>query len=477
MCLALCIAAFPSLMTYLQLIPYTFPQGDDFGLAYNINTQGFWGSITNALQEWSGRYAAFWYWSVAYSWHAWVRDYWVFIAFVFFLQFAGWSILIWNLEAKLFSYMQSAALAIPMMVACLQISPQPAQTFYWFSGAAPYQLPFALFLIQMGSVLRLLRQKEPSYRNPFFYVALLATFLLIGGNESLIILDLLLLFYAVFMARRYSARNSFQLVFILILALCCTIAVASAAGNTGRMQSNDASGQLSPAVQDAFLLAFRILYMFFNHAWIWVLTFLSIILWRRKDAGITPETRKILQCNAMAFLAAMLIFSWASGAIYVYGLGSAVLPGRVYNLAMQVLTVCWLGAVYSAARLGAGKIPPLLPPGIRSWRHYPYWLVFALILVTATIYQNHQYGRARHDLLMAPLYKDEHIRWHTMLTRNADANPVLRSIRAKPFHLYYMDPEEDPGFWINKFMAWYYGKETITVSGTVYNPRGGRYER
>jgi hypothetical protein len=131
-------------------------------------------------------------------------------------------------------------ITIPFIMIAILCCPFPVEGFYWHGGAMIYTFPFALSLLQMGTLLSLLLAEHKKSRDVILIIIASVLSVAIGGGNyatslsQCVLLGLALLYLLI--ARRFHDAKRLCIPFVALLvsfALCIF-----APGNTARLNGN-----------------------------------------------------------------------------------------------------------------------------------------------------------------------------------------------------------------------------------------------
>ena len=216
---------------------------DDYFIGVKKQSEGFWDVQYFNYMNWNGRYAAIFSTTV--------------LVFINLLYDQSDFIGIYFLTATLLSffylllqinrYLLFGAIsrltiftaALVLLIAELNVIPQPVTQFYWFSGAVTYQQPLILFFLLAGTIIRV--SSSAAYRYLYILLALFLLVCMLGHNEMLTIW-FLLWSTALALFTIYTNQKNKRL--ILVLMGCSYVAALTlllAPGNFSRANIFDRS--------------------------------------------------------------------------------------------------------------------------------------------------------------------------------------------------------------------------------------------
>lgn len=201
----------------LLLTRWNYIQGDDYICNWLRQDHGFWSMQKWIYLNWSGRYTSSLLSVLASEQDVIFRAPWLFpvllisaelIAFCFFFR----SVLRTSFTDTLF-------LSAGALLVNANLLPEPSSAFYWFSGAATYQVPFVLCILLAAFMYRLVKKRTPLN----LWTSVLLVILITGSNEmsALIITpSLLATTYSLYRSQRIHGRDA---LWIAIAGLVCLI--------------------------------------------------------------------------------------------------------------------------------------------------------------------------------------------------------------------------------------------------------------
>ncbi len=216
---------------------------DDYFIGVKKQSQGFWDVQYFNYMNWNGRYAAIFSTTV--------------LVFTNLLYNTSDLIGIYFLTATLLSffylllqinrYLLFGAIsrltiftaALVLLIAELNVIPQPVSQFYWFSGAVTYQQPLILFFLLAGMVIRVF--SSAAYRYLYILLALFLLVCMLGHNEMLTIW-FLLWSTALALFTIYTNQKNKRLILVLIgCSYVAALILLLAPGNFSRANIFDRS--------------------------------------------------------------------------------------------------------------------------------------------------------------------------------------------------------------------------------------------
>jgi len=444
------IASF--LAPYLQLAAYASPIADDFHHARQRITYGFWGFQRFEYNRWTGRYAAIFYFALGGD--KWlVKNYGTLISCVLLVQLVGWGILC----ARFLPWHRAIPAALLFVLVSLQVSPFPAQTYYWFCAAGVYQIPIATFLISLSLALYVL-QLEKAANSWLMALVCFFIFLSCGGNEILTIFIIGVFCILAVVAIFTQSPNRHLMIAFVVTAVLSLFFMYGAPGNGVRLKTAHYTHNIQKALYTFMYPAAGFMKEFLLQFWVWVVGAICF-LWGSTRTP-SPLQRRLLTLALWLLPAAIVGIAVMTSIIVLYGLGFPKFSGRVQNQVMQLQLLCWIALTLSAGAMLAARLQPLyarhahLLPGLCTG-------VFAVFCVTLALHPRHTLVLA--DLEQAPDYKKAHMIWDSKLRRDDSLKIILKPSPTNPVHLSFGQPDRHPTTLSNSFMAEYYRKQEIII--------------
>ena len=457
---------------------YSFRQVDDYSYAYVedvwISTHSVWKTLVGEIhysietwRDWQGLYFGDWLFFVLLAIFG--RDGYfitVYLAAIPFVvvQLYGCRVLFHDILGG--TRTQSYIIGIPVILLQLMFPPSAAEGFYWLCGSVLYTMTYALELLMIASLLRLLFVEKRTKRIWLRCLIIFLGFALAGSNYIsalgiFCIYGILVLYTWVCKSHEKLFMTVGYLWFIGWFLLNVLSPGASARQN--------AAGEGMGAVE-AVLISFREAWRYLTNWWILPVTLIMIAL--------VPVLLRVVMAGKMQYRMPLL-FSVLSFCVYaaqftpcLYAVGQigAYRVQNLYRFSLYIMLVLnewyWIGYLHSVRQ---GKMTEALNT---LFGRIPLGTVlFALlaVIVIAPI-MCFRYGdtvtaisayRSLRSGQAARYYQENLDRMACMESEEEDV--VLAPFSSAPYLLFFGDLQEDPESWENVAYANYYGKKSVRI--------------
>lgn len=354
-------------------------------------------------------------------------------------------------------------------VICLvlvQMIPSPVQGFYWWNGASYYVLFFALMLVEVVQLVRILSGQAGKVR---VALAALIGCVIAGGNFITALLNAELTVAAFLFALVKKKRGRVALSVVLTAMLAGFIPSILAPGNAVRQAA--VGGGLDPL--RAIVYSFRQAYQYLD-TWFTPLS-LCVALMLIPFLCLVPVEKMVPRRLPVLWLLALVFCFFASAftpQLFGMGLGWAEL--RVVNVwffLFWILLLLVLLAVIQSIRLGAlgGRWVTDVPRKIRQFTAAAAACACVCVALTAVLNRSEEpYAgiSALKSLLTgeAQAYHDTHLQ-RLRIMSGPQETVELPALPCEPHVLFMDDIRENPDSWINEDYAAYYGKSAVWTAG------------
>lgn len=360
----------------------------------------------------------------------------------------------------------------------IQLVPRALDMFFWWDGAVNY-LPFYTSMLLLSAVLiQIYREEQLSA--PKLVPAAILSFLSMGGNYATALVNLLLVlsFALLLLVRR--RRGWIPYLAILVSGVLGLAVSVLAPGNGVRMEQEGSSGtgSLVQAVIHSISLAGQSIQQQTGVMLLLLLALLIpffLLLVREWDTEETKSGNDFWSLPALPVLLLFFLIYAASYAptVYVYGDGG---PMRVedvrffYMVTFGAVSEFFLiGKVYHALREQACSEVPWLSRWVVS-------IVAFIVLFTGMYYVLPRENRetltslcAARSLLIGEAQRyDREMKERAALLNDPATDGqdvVVKAVSDRPYllFLYGLELTEDPDYWINRTVAEYYDKKSVTL--------------
>lgn len=339
-----------------------------------------------------------------------------------------------------------------LLLLSLQVMTDLGEGLYWYTGAITYTLAGALSLFVMAFWLRAWRDEWRLTGTAAFRIGLLAV-LVADFNELHMVFMVLLHALLLVVHRMEKGRWHAGIAGALVAVLAAGGVMAMAPGNAVRaaqfpMKHDALHSAMWGVIQSGRFLAT----WFLSPA---VLLFGLLVLanarWISDRLGISPslslpDPRWIMASIGILVIAAMGLPYWTTGLLGQH---------RTVNATWLFIMPMLLVALASLVRLNWRPISQRMQ-----------WAAWTLLFVTLLFIGNG--GRISADLLSG---RFQHFDLQ-LITRYATIESAVREgsesiallpLTDPPAAPHYMDAGSDPGFWINRSLAYYFGADDVPV--------------
>lgn len=164
---------------------WSFPAADDYMILDKSHLFGFWKLQSWVYHTWTGRYFSTFV-SAAFSYNGFLYShYYLHSILLLSCTFLAWLFTLSQLNRFVLSHhftpLTLALISSFLLIAEINVIPEPVTAFYWFSSAVTYQLPLILLVLLIGILIRLFN--NDTYKRLNFLVACLLIVLFNGCNE------------------------------------------------------------------------------------------------------------------------------------------------------------------------------------------------------------------------------------------------------------------------------------------------------
>ena len=447
-----------SVIPYLAIGFFAHPIADDYGLAHEVRTRGFWEAHTHWYNNWTGR----WLGMDVTSFFVMVTDispswYWIVPWFMFMGTFVSFYLLLYALGTR---YLPKTTLlwgSLGLTLIYTARVPTIAEGYYWLMGSTCYTLGNILVIFALALVGFMLRTPSPLRRWIYTLAASLLVVAAAGTNEVLMML--MVVGFAPFVLILFVGKNSVRFHMLMIFVFACIGAaiVILAPGNALRSEHFPMQHRLMFSVVSSIRDAFG----YFKH-WITdslvlssTLLLLPIVTKASSNVQIPKERRKIWLLFPLLWLILFVLSFFPT--FWAMGIHP---PERTLNLIYFLFLMGWYASVIilTLILLPERKTVVLVPRYLRTAAN----IVF---LVSLLLLPN--FYTAAKDLLSQarPYYKEIRQRVETT-QRSVDGNlgyVNIRPLRHRPTTLFSRNFEfrDDPDHWVNYDWERYWGLKVI----------------
>lgn len=179
------VAAAVFILPFIVFSFWNVPSADDYMIIDKKNQFSFWQLQSSVYHNWTGRYFATFVSSV-FSYSGFLYShYYLHTILLLSLTVFSWLFCLMQINRYMLSDAVSLSslvlLSLLLLIAELNIIPEPVTAFYWFSSAVTYQLPLIIIIFLAGIIIKLLFTS--SNKIVCFTIACILIILLNGCNE------------------------------------------------------------------------------------------------------------------------------------------------------------------------------------------------------------------------------------------------------------------------------------------------------
>ena len=360
-----------TILPFLVLMLYNHPSSDDFTYSNIVLQKGFFAAQKFWYQFWTGRYTA----TAALSLNPLILHSFTGYKFMALLILSGllysFYFLIDSLTGEL-SKKDKWLVSFLFMIVYLYQMPSSASGIYWFAAVWTYQLANIFTFFMFGHLIKYLKKQKK--RN--LYLTIVFLFLLIGGNEtSMIMVDIILfiiliLYHFSIKRGRISFNKKNQNLFFIIIVAAVIFSLFSILSPGNGIRANDYPGRYQ-------LSAFKKAFNLFSDYWIKWTPFVFLISLLVASFFNHNILSKIKQYFANPFIAFLLL----TGIVYIgffpafWSMGNRP-PFRAINVIYLFYVTLWFYFVLSLFIYLQNNTSSLIPPAI----------IILSIIVSGTFY-------------------------------------------------------------------------------------------
>lgn len=356
------------------------------------------------------------------------------------------------------------------LILCIQLTPGPVQSFFWWDGSVAYTGFFALSLWLIGGVLTFLARDHCS---PIRLAGLVALALFVGGGNyitALLMCELLALLTVYAFVKKKASR--FFLLGVWIASAVGLALNVLAPGGANR-QTFYETLSLSKSLALSFATAGEDACRWTGPLNLIGLALLAPFFWRLPE---NPRFHKPWVFLASFALGFCLFASTYEPAFFA--MGSAGEP-RIANIRFffwTLLCVLWLYIGIQTVKAMLARCNPEKADldGVLRRMFYRYGKSFLALLGIAAVLgavrlfdqqQTLSSASAVVSLLKGKAHAYQEVNLKRLeILRGSEKNVVLPAYTDPPFVLFVgEDIQEDPQHWRNQGLARYYGKDSVVV--------------
>jgi hypothetical protein len=339
------VAAAVFIFPFILFSFWNVPSADDYMIIDKKNQFSFWQLQSSVYHGWTGRYfatfvsSAFSYSGFLYS-HYYLHSLLLFSLTVFSWLFCLIQINRHLLSAKI-SLSSLAILSLLLLIAEINIIPEPVTAFYWFSSAVTYQLPLVILIFSAGIIIQFLFTS--SNKIICFIIACILNILLNGCNEMitlfLLISSACLVLYYIFTYKKVSFYL-ISLFAVNIISACFLLFSPGIANRSSKL----GEGSFVSAVGSAFVKFIILHWYFLKEPLWWFLVFFTCLV-GYKNKYLLFSIFKCVKKISMPFSIAVYLASGLLIYIPVLYVTNGSLPVRAENIICFLYSLILLGLI------------------------------------------------------------------------------------------------------------------------------------
>lgn len=229
---------------------FIFPQADDYEFGARVLDLGFWGAQVREYTSWCGRYTASFLQVLSPLVWGRLSDYRLIPPLMLVLLYLSSVFFVWKIFGSKLYKNEVWTLGLGFAFLTLTGYRTTAEDLYWFAGSATYTSAIILLNVTLAF---LWSEKKTSMT---YYVCSFWAFLLIGTNETTMVLWLYLLSLTI--GYNYLSKRKIHsgLIVTFIISAVSTIIVIKSPGNALRAAQFEKSHQVVRTVSNALLYSF-----------------------------------------------------------------------------------------------------------------------------------------------------------------------------------------------------------------------------
>ncbi len=387
-----------------------------------------------------------------------VEKYWILSTIILLILWKALFIFIKSLFSRQLSSKEISWAAFTLFVIFVVRVPSTAQGFYWLPASITYTLANALTLFLLSLLFSSQNFTAFSRIKKSIYIltCILLTAAVIGSNETIMLILLIILFFGTLYTSIHKHPNAFLWKTVLVTGIVCAIIVFSAPGNSARLSYFPQKLQIGTSIISALKIA--------------VIYFLA---WSR---------------NITVIGASIILLSFSS--THSNRFNSSKLTPHYF----VIFIVLWLGTIFMSllpAFVSMGHRPPLRTRNTIYLIYMLGWF-YSIFMFGSTIFHSHvqkiskslmpigqiimiagliftgNFLRGVKDLTRAPAYKIQ-VKKRTKQIQHAIIHQATSLITVSaykniPKTITFDDIEVDPKNWKNQCCSNFYSLDSINIS-------------
>lgn len=448
------------LLCFVCMVPfwgasiYTHPSADDYSYAVLALKKGVVESQITWYQEWSGRYAATALISFSPLFFSQIGLYKLAPVFWILLTWASMVLFLSSiLPGKSPKFLLLTSTWVCTLYFCYM--PEPTEGIYWYAGAATYQASAIVFLWTYYFIIKAIQVKRKNIGINTLFAALIAV-VLVGLNETSMLMHVALLLSLLLIIRFYHSYWSRSLLLILAFSLIGSLIVYVAPGNSVRISH-------FPTSQKFLAFGESLLYAGFSF-WKWLLLTpsLVILLVLSFYKPVEPQHTSWQNLRKIPpFVCWLTYFIVLYLGIFVgfWSLGFRP-PPRTLNI---IYLIFILGLLFNFSH----SLPYIIA---RLQPRMPHKIIAGIFLIGYVFSPLNNSWKVSTQILSGQLMHFDQ-KMQMRYTRLAESNSSDLQVpfipEAADNVVFYRDISSDSSYWANMDYAWYFGKKSIVLEDST----------
>ena len=358
---------------------WNVPSADDYMIIAKKNQFSFWQLQSSVYHSWTGRYFATLV-SSLFSYSGFLYPhYYLHSLLLLLLTIFSWLFCLKQINRHLLaapiSLSSLVILSLLLMIAEINIIPEPVTAFYWFSSAVTYQLPLIIMIFLAGILVNLLFTSH-SKIIPFIIACILIT-LLNGCNE---IITLFVLMFSTFLTGYYIFTHKKFPIWLISLYAINIISAGFSLFSPGISNRSSTLGQgsLMLSISIAIVKFFILNWYFLKEPLWWFLAFFAGSFFYN-NKYLLPQILKKAAKTSVTFLLGVYLVSGLLIYIPVLYITNGSLPLRAENI------ICFLYSLIFLLIAGVFISGKINDTSFITFYKYRYLLFSVLIFSTGNM--------------------------------------------------------------------------------------------
>ncbi len=450
-----------SIVPFISLAFFSHPSADDYVFATDTTRLGFWVSQVSWYDGWTGRYfssAILTLYNLIFH----LKGYSFAILFLIFFFMTSIYFFIGSICGSIFRRTEILVATLVLLNLFISGMPDICSGVYWLSGAATYLLGSTLAIFSIGLLLSASKEKSHLQTAVNLSICSAAAVAAIGCNETIMIIILPVFFSGSMVTAMLKSHSRAQWIFITIIGAIAAYIVISAPGNKFRAAFFPDRHQGWLSIHFSLRTARYYFTQWVFDSRILVSTFLLLPFAFKISKEIEFFRNHWQKCLCLVFLWMMLIPLSFFPAFWAMG---HTAPDRTINTIYLLFLLGWFPSIVVLVTVFLGV-------NVRNWKIPQELLSIATILyiVCLTCQPNNLTKGTRELLTQAYPYHKEILRREKLVANALEQNSkdlVVPSISHRPSTIFFTDLKSNPGSWINRSYAEYWGLASIRTEGDL----------